>query len=243
MRRREGLVMLGMGLIVPVGSVFGKGPKTYRPGPDVVEGGDGGSVIDMDYSVRKEEDGGDVKVVRMRAQKAHAENREQVGVRGVVSPGFVRGGFWEGERRLLLRRVATGQQEWVCYAKDNELMWEGYAKACEILKDVSGRQAVQMDVRLLDVLAALQGYFHERGSVAPLNVLSGFRSLKTNDALEGAAKNSMHLYGRAADVYMGGVAVKDLMQVSKHFKVGGVGFYPERNFLHLDTGLVRVWKG
>ena len=227
--------MVGATGLLCAGGAVGKAPKTWSAPED-------GETLTIE--AKEGEDGEVVKVVRMAARKAHEENRGQVGVvRQALGDGFVAPGFWEGERRLWLNRVAIGHKESVVYARDNELVSEGYVRACQILGDVKGRQTVAMDVRLLDVLAAIQMHYAAYGWKLPLNVLSGYRSLKTNAGLEGAAKNSMHLYGRAADIYMSGVDLGHLKAVSRQLQAGGVGFYPGKGFVHVDTGAVRLWAG
>jgi uncharacterized protein YcbK (DUF882 family) len=58
---------------------------------------------------------------------------------------------------------------------------------------------------------------------------------------EGAAMNSMHLYGRASDIWLPGVPVKDVGDLARHLQQGGVGYYEHKNFVHVDTGKIRVW--
>jgi uncharacterized protein YcbK (DUF882 family) len=35
----------------------------------------------------------------------------------------------------------------------------------------------------------------------------------------------------------------DLKDAARDLKRGGVGFYPKRGFVHVDTGDVRFWQG
>ena len=43
------------------------------------------------------------------------------------------------------------------------------------------------------------------------------------------------------DVRLPGVALADLRDAAIELKLGGVGFYPRENFVHIDTGRVRTW--
>ena len=76
-------------------------------------------------------------------------------------------------------------------------------------------------------------------------VISGYRSPRTNKALRqssnGVAENSLHMTGRAIDVRLTSVATSDLRGLAMDLRQGGVGYYPESNFVHLDTGRVRSW--
>lgn len=72
-----------------------------------------------------------------------------------------------------------------------------------------------------------------------IGVLSGYRCRKRNDQV-GGAKNSQHLYGRAADLAV--PAGKQMEYVSAALKVprfrkGGIGIYPNGG-VHVDTRTV-----
>lgn len=77
----------------------------------------------------------------------------------------------------------------------------------------------------------------------PIHLISGYRSSKTNKVLAsnstGVAKNSQHLYGKAADIMIPGRSMKQIQLAAKSLKIGGVGRYPA--FVHVDTGRVRSW--
>lgn len=67
----------------------------------------------------------------------------------------------------------------------------------------------------------------------PIIITSGWRTPEHNKKV-GGAKNSQHLYGKAADIKMVGVTTKDLLTVAKKMKLfKGIGYSP--NFLHVDT--------
>ena len=56
-----------------------------------------------------------------------------------------------------------------------------------------------------------------------------------------AAKNSQHLYGKAADICIEGVRLRDLRRAALEQEAGGVGLYPRYGFVHVDVGPVRTW--
>lgn len=153
--------------------------------------------------------------------------------------------FWEKPRELWLYRYATKEQIRATYFTDGDLVAEEYNRLCWFLRDNHVNEMVAMDKVLLDVLNGIQGFYRLNGWNYPIVVNSGYRSRKTNDRLksEGAAKNSMHLYGKAVDIYMPGAPVKDVARLGLHFKQGGVGFYPSKGFVHIDTGNLRTWRG
>jgi len=57
------------------------------------------------------------------------------------------------------------------------------------------------------------------------------------------AQHSLHVLGRAVDVRVSGVDCQDVAARAAGLKRGGVGFYRGSNFVHLDTGAVRTWRG
>ena len=96
--------------------------------------------------------------------------------------------------------------------------------------------------KLLDQLHALATV---TGSRAPFEVISGYRSPATNASLRaksgGVAVHSLHLEGRAIDIRLADVSLADLRDAAISLQAGGVGFYPQSRFVHVDTGRVRRW--
>lgn len=148
----------------------------------------------------------------------------------------------EPPREIALIRPATGEQANLCYWADGRVQLQGYVAACKLLRDVRANEAVQMDLRLLDIIWTMQAWLGQHGFTVPVHIHSGYRSLKTNQSTEGAAKNSMHLYGRAADISMPGIPSDYIGRLAQYLQGGGVGFYPGANFTHIDTGRVRTWR-
>ena len=96
---------------------------------------------------------------------------------------------------------------------------------------------------MLDLLFRLQATLRTQGDY---QVISGYRSPVTNERLrsrggQGVARHSLHMEGRAIDVRMPGVPLQDLRDAALSLKLGGVGFYPREQFVHVDTGRVRSW--
>jgi uncharacterized protein YcbK (DUF882 family) len=51
----------------------------------------------------------------------------------------------------------------------------------------------------------------------------------------------MHIEGKASDIRIQGVELRDLHRAALSLAAGGVGYYPQSNFVHVDTGRVRRW--
>jgi uncharacterized protein YcbK (DUF882 family) len=99
-----------------------------------------------------------------------------------------------------------------------------------------------VDPALLDQLAAVQNLTGRREA---FEVISGYRSPATNDMLRqrtnGVARRSLHMQGRAIDVRLRGLSTEDLRRAALSLRAGGVGYYPDSAFVHLDTGPARAW--
>lgn len=149
--------------------------------------------------------------------------------------------FWSQPRKVSLLRSETKEGAELVYHANGQLNEREYHYACHILRDIRQNKAVLMDPKLLDLICATQAWLKYYGYNGPIHVNSGYRTLKTNGSLEGAAKNSMHLYGKAIDFRVPGLTPMQIAQIAAKFQAGGIGIYPTSNFIHLDTGGVRVW--
>lgn len=76
---------------------------------------------------------------------------------------------------------------------------------------------------------------------APLVVRSGYRTPAINAAVHGAG-DSQHLRASALDVEVTAARMPAVAGIALALARGGVGTYPRRGFLHLDSGPVRRWS-
>ncbi len=147
---------------------------------------------------------------------------------------------------LWLVRRSTGQEYREAYVIDNSVHMPGYIKLCQALRDVrapSSEQTVQMDLQLLNLLFAVQQWLKINNAYRPLLINSGYRTIANNNRLENAARNSMHLYGKAADFFIEGLPNRYLSDLVGRFQQGGTGLYLDSGFVHADTGRLRRWRG
>ncbi len=148
-----------------------------------------------------------------------------------------------GDRSILMRR--DGPAVRVRYGNgDGSLDRDGYFAACHLLRDVRAQRTVQIDPELLDVLCGIQRWMEFNGKLSTIEITSGFRTITTNDSAEGSARQSMHLYGKAADIIVPGASSSVIgAMVSRFNDAGGTGIYPGLQFVHVDTGAPRTWVG
>ena len=153
-------------------------------------------------------------------------------------------GFWQRDRLLEMRRADTGERRSIrFYAADRGYLKDGFLAARWFLRDAKdGNSVANIDAGLLNLLYGLQEWARIAGKSDPLiTVNSAYRTARRNATIEGAARNSMHIHGRAVDLTMRGISLRQLADMAAHFKAGGIGIYD--SFIHLDTGRVRNWRG
>ena len=147
---------------------------------------------------------------------------------------------------LWLVRMQTGEEASASFSIDGKtIYWPGYAKLCGILRDVHvplREGDVQISMRTIEALWAVQQYLIHNGIQQPVVVHSGYRTPQTNAATEGAARNSLHMWGMAVDFHVPTVAMQDLAGICLACPArGGVGYYPD-GWVHLDSGPRRYWS-
>ncbi len=159
--------------------------------------------------------------------------------------------FWLKPRTLDLIRPVNGERVKLLYWKDGDIIDSAYQQFCHVLRDVNGKKTAPIDPKLLETLWATQAFITRFGMTKPLEVLSGYRTAESNQRLREdgipAARKSLHIEGRAADIRIGDLHEEVLGELIQSFRQGGVGFYFRANskggWIHTDTGLKRSWKG
>ena len=103
-------------------------------------------------------------------------------------------------------------------------------------------RSVDMDT---DVIEFVNFAAKKCGGNNEVHIISGYRSPEYNKLLinEGrhVAKHSLHMVGKAIDIRIPGVDLRELRNEALNLKLGGVGYYRESNFVHLDSGRFRTW--
>lgn len=119
---------------------------------------------------------------------------------------------------------------------------ESLERLNHLMRDHRAGKAHVIDTALLDQLFRVRLML---GTDEAVHVLSGYRTPETNARLRsrssGVAKYSLHMEGRAADIYIPEVPVQTLHKTAMDMAAGGVGLYSNSNFVHLDTGNHRHW--
>jgi uncharacterized protein YcbK (DUF882 family) len=145
-------------------------------------------------------------------------------------------------RALSFVHTHTSEQLSLEYFTRGRYLADALAELNRLLRDFRTGEVTAIDPNLFDLLHQLQ---LRTGATRPYQVISGYRSPKTNAALrirsEGVASGSLHMSGRAIDIRVEDVPLGRLRDAALDLGLGGVGFYPGSNFVHVDTGRVRRW--
>lgn len=147
------------------------------------------------------------------------------------------------ERSLSLFNTHTGEKlKQIVYWESGRYLEDSLRSIDYLLRDHRTDEVTRIDADALDILFALREKFPVG---QPFEIISGYRSPETNRMLRktssGVAKSSFHMRGQAIDLRLPGVSLKSLRKAALSLQRGGVGFYPQSNFIHVDTGPVRRW--
>ena len=149
------------------------------------------------------------------------------------------------ERVLSFFNTHTGERLKTSYCCGGIYQPQALKDINHILRDFRANEIKPIDPKLLDLLHELGGTLE---TDQPFHIISGYRSPQTNSMLRerggattGVASHSLHMDGKAIDIRVPGVQLDHLRAAARSLTLGGVGFYPASNFVHVDTGRVRHW--
>ncbi|MFK7733926.1 MAG: DUF882 domain-containing protein [Pseudomonadales bacterium] len=136
----------------------------------------------------------------------------------------------------------TGESLRITYWRNGQFVKSSLQQLNSLLRDHRRNEVADIDPRLFELLNTLR---ESVGSTADFEVISGYRSPQTNQSLAEAgrqvARKSQHILGKAIDIRLPGTSLETLHKAAVALKLGGVGLYPENDFIHVDLGRVRYW--
>ncbi|MCC7517076.1 MAG: DUF882 domain-containing protein [Pseudomonadales bacterium] len=163
----------------------------------------------------------------------------------LTAPGLVQAVPLAGKQRSLsFIHTHTGEQVSLVYKVGEKFLPKSMVSIAHLMRDFRSGDVHPIDPALLDTLWQVQ---RNLKNTRPFEIISAYRSPATNSMLRrrsantGVAKDSMHLTGRAIDIRLPGSALSDVRDAAKELKLGGVGYYAQSDFVHVDTGSVRYW--
>lgn len=158
-----------------------------------------------------------------------------------VVPGAARA---DAGQRLVLIHTHTGEVLDAVFGSEAGYRPAELGRLDWLLRDFRTGDVLPLDARLYDLLCELA---KAAGVEARYEIISAYRSPATNAMLvattDGVATKSLHMEGKAIDVRLVGVPLARLRDLALARAAGGVGYYPDSNFVHLDVGRVRSWSG
>jgi uncharacterized protein YcbK (DUF882 family) len=175
-------------------------------------------------------------VMRWQPNAPHAQPGYQVA--RYTPPGNRTG----ATRSLAMYNTHTGESINLVYCENGYYVPEALNEINYFFRDFRANLVKPIDSRLLDLLHEIH---QSSDTTKPFNLVSGYRSPKTNAMLatqyEGVARHSMHIEGKAADINLPGRQLSILQRLALAMRFGGVGYYPQSGFVHVDTGRIRHW--
>ncbi len=145
--------------------------------------------------------------------------------------------------RLRLFHTHTNERIDVIYRVGENYIPSAIDRLDHFLRDHRTGDVIQLDRRVFDLLHDLTAAVGRPD--AEIDIVCGYRTPWSNNFLRrttpGVAEHSLHMQGEAIDIRMPGVSTSKLRNVALTLHRGGVGFYPESRFVHVDVGRVRQW--
>lgn len=147
-------------------------------------------------------------------------------------------------RRINMRNSRTGETIDTIYWIEGEYISYALNEVSYFMRDWRQDAVINYNRANIDIIAASHSLLE---TSEPFQLLSGYRSPATNAALRsrnrGVASNSYHMRGMAADLRLKSRSVSQMSAAALACNSGGVGKYNGSNFVHMDCGPIRNWRG
>jgi uncharacterized protein YcbK (DUF882 family) len=145
--------------------------------------------------------------------------------------------------RLRLYHLHTGEHIDVIYRVGDQYLPEPVAELDHFLRDHRTGDVKDYDVKEFDLLHDLLVKLGHPGG--EIDIVCGYRTPWSNNYLRehghGVAEHSQHMEAKAIDIRIPGVSSAEVRDAALSMGRGGVGYYAQSNFVHVDVGRVRRW--
>jgi uncharacterized protein YcbK (DUF882 family) len=162
-----------------------------------------------------------------------------------LGPSLQSAGTLPSDYRLRFYNTHTNERLDIVYRRGDSYLPEELAKLDRYLRDPLTGAVHHFDPRLFDLLYDLTASLNDAGG--EIDVICGYRTPQTNEFLRtrsansGVAVHSLHMQAEAIDIRLPGVATSAVRDAALRLQRGGVGYYHDSNFVHVDVGNVRRW--
>jgi uncharacterized protein YcbK (DUF882 family) len=145
--------------------------------------------------------------------------------------------------RLRLYHLHTGERLDVVYRVGDRYLPDRVAELNRFLRDHRTGDVKEYDVREFDLLHDLLSKLGRPDS--EIDIVCGYRTPWSNNYLRersrGVAEHSQHMEAKAIDIRIPGVPTAKVRDAALSLQRGGVGYYAQSDFVHVDVGPVRRW--
>jgi uncharacterized protein YcbK (DUF882 family) len=147
--------------------------------------------------------------------------------------------------RLRFYHTHTNERLDIVYRRGDDYLPDALAVLDRYLRDHRTGEVHHFDPRLFDLLYDLTASLKDSGG--EIDVICGYRTPSSNEFLRtrgphtGVALHSLHMQAEAIDIRLPGIATSAVRDAALHLQRGGVGYYRDSNFIHVDVGRVRRW--
>lgn len=145
--------------------------------------------------------------------------------------------------RLRLYHLHTGEHIDVVYRIGDRYLPGRVAQLDHFLRDHRTGDMKEYDLKEFDLLHDLLVKLGRPDG--EIDIVCGYRAPWSNNYLRehghGVADHSQHMEAKAIDIRIPGVSSADVRDAALSLHRGGVGYYAQSDFVHVDVGRVRRW--
>jgi uncharacterized protein YcbK (DUF882 family) len=149
------------------------------------------------------------------------------------------------EYRLRFYHTHTNERLDIIYRRGENYLPDALAELDHFLRDHRTGEVRHFDPHLFDLLYDLTASVNDASG--EIDVICGYRTpwsnefLRTRNAHTGVALHSLHMQAEAIDIRLPGIPTSALRDAALRLERGGVGYYRDSDFVHVDVGRVRRW--
>jgi uncharacterized protein YcbK (DUF882 family) len=149
------------------------------------------------------------------------------------------------EYRLRFNHTHTNERLDIVYRRGEDYVPIALAELDHYLRDHRTGEVRHFDPHLFDLLYDLTASVNDSGG--EIDVICGYRTpwsnefLRTRSAHTGVALHSLHMQAEAIDIRLPGIPTSAVRDAALRLRRGGVGYYRDSKFVHVDLGRVRHW--
>lgn len=144
---------------------------------------------------------------------------------------------------LHLYHLHTGEHLDIVYRIGDHYLPKAVAELDHFLRDHRTGDVKDYDVKEFDLLHDLMTRLGHPNGV--IDIVCGYRTPWSNNYLRqhghGVAEHSQHMEAKAIDIRIPGVPTAQVRDTALAMQRGGVGYYAQSDFVHVDVGRVRHW--